>query len=48
MTNGSEVRISGIWGVAEIQFWSDRDTWANLRFELTSNRKLTEPGIQGL
>jgi hypothetical protein len=32
--------ISGIWGVAEIQFWTDRDTWPNLGFELTSNGNL--------
>jgi hypothetical protein len=24
-------------GVAEIQFWTDRDTWVNLGVELTSN-----------
>jgi hypothetical protein len=42
-TNYSGVMISGISGVAEIQFWTDRDTWENLRFEITSNGKLTEP-----
>jgi hypothetical protein len=40
--------ISGSWGVDEIQLWTDRDTWANLGFELTFNGKLTEPGIQRL
>jgi hypothetical protein len=40
--------ITRNWGVAEIQFWTDRDTWANLGFELTSNGKLTELGIQRL
>jgi hypothetical protein len=40
--------ISGSCGVAEIQFWTDQDTWANLEFELNSNGKLTESGIQRL
>jgi hypothetical protein len=35
--------ITGSWGFAEIQFWTDQDTWANLGVELTSNGKLTEP-----
>jgi hypothetical protein len=44
----SGVMIFGSWGAAQIQFWTDRDTWANLGFELTSNGKLTEPGMQRL
>jgi hypothetical protein len=39
----SGVMISGSWGVARIQFWTDRDTWANLEIESTSNRKLEGP-----
>jgi hypothetical protein len=35
--------ISESLGVAKIQFWTDRDTWANLGIELTSNGKLTKP-----
>jgi hypothetical protein len=46
MINSTGVMIAGCWGVAEIQFWTDRDTWENLGVELTSNRKLTEPRIQ--
>jgi hypothetical protein len=34
--------ISGIWGVAEIQFWIDQDTWTNLGFELTPKEYLEE------
>jgi hypothetical protein len=48
MTHGSGVMILRSWSVAKIQFWTDRDTWANLGFELTSNGKLTEPIIQRL
>jgi hypothetical protein len=48
MTHASGVMISITWGVAEIQFWTDRDIWINLGFELTSNGKLTKPGIQRL
>jgi hypothetical protein len=46
--NGTGVMTTGSWGVAEIQFWTDRDTWANFGVELTSNGKLIEPGIQRL
>jgi hypothetical protein len=34
------VMISGSWGVAGIQFWTDRDTWANLEIESILNLKL--------
>jgi hypothetical protein len=40
--------IAESWGVAKIQFWTDRDTWVNLGVELTSNGKLSEPGVQRL
>jgi hypothetical protein len=40
--------IARSWGVAVIQFWTDRDTWANLGVEVMSNGKLIEPRIQGL
>jgi hypothetical protein len=30
----------------KIHFWIDQATWTNLDFELTSNGKLTEYGIQ--
>jgi hypothetical protein len=48
MINGTGVTIAGSWGVAEIQFWTDQDTWENMGVELTSNRKLIEPRIQSL
>jgi hypothetical protein len=39
--------ISASWGVAEIYFWTEQDTWTNLEFEPTSNVKLEIPGIHG-
>jgi hypothetical protein len=48
MINGLGIIIYGIWRyVAEIHFWTEQDTWANLEFEPNSNGKLEEPWIQG-
>jgi hypothetical protein len=32
-----------LWGASEINFWTEQDTWINLKFEPTFNGKLKEP-----
>jgi hypothetical protein len=41
----SGVMISGSWGLAGIQLWTDQDTLANLEIESTFNGKMEEPLI---